>query len=79
MASVAGYTVSIKGKDQPIKSRGVKETTIYYTLKNTDAPSVVVECGFMSNPAEVYLMYNSEPYRIAIAKGIVLGILKSIV
>lgn len=78
MDAVKGYSIKIKGKDQAIKSRGVKETTIYYTLKHTDAPSVVVECGFMSNPAEVYLLYNSEGYRISIAKGIALGILKSL-
>lgn len=79
MESVSSYTIKVKGKEQSIKSRGVKETTIYYTLKNTDAPSVVVECGFMSNPSEVYLMYNAEDYRISLAKGIALGILKTLI
>lgn len=78
MEMVKPYRLNIKGKDQAIKSRGVKQTTVYYTLRHTTMPSIVVECGFMSNPQEVSLMYNSEDYRISIAKGISIGILKSI-
>lgn len=78
MNKVKGFSLNIKGKDQPIKSRGVKVTTAYYTLRHTSMPSIVVECGFMSNPQEVSLMYNSENYRVALAKGIAEGILKSL-
>ena len=78
MNRVKDYKLNIKGKDQSIKSRGVKVTTVYYTLRHTTMPSIVVECGFMSNPQEVSLMYNSEDYRIALAKGIAEGILKSL-
>ena len=71
MGEVSGYTLNKK----PIKSRGVKATTAYYTIRHTSMPSVVVECGFMSNPDEVDLMYNNEVYRESLAKGIVKGIL----
>lgn len=78
MERVKDFRLDINNEDQPIKSRGVKSTTAYYTLRHTTMPSVVVECGFMSNPQEVYLLYNSDKYRIAIAKGIAEGILKSL-
>ena len=78
MEQVKSYSLNIKDKKQPIRSRGVKATTVYYTLRHTSMPSVVVECGFMSNPEEVKLMYENEQYRIALAKGITLGILKSL-
>jgi N-acetylmuramoyl-L-alanine amidase len=78
MEMVKPYCLNIKGKDQAIRSRGVKQTTVYYTLRHTTMPSIVVECGFMSNPQEVSLMYNSEDYRIALSKGIAEGILKSL-
>lgn len=67
---------SING--QPIKSRGVKSNNTYYTLRHTIMPSIVVECGFMSNNDEVKLMYENESYRIALAKGITKGILLSL-
>lgn len=78
MENVKGYSLTIKGKKQSIKSRGVKATTVYYTLRHTTMPSVVVECGFMSNPEEVKLMYENEQYRLALAKGIAQGILDSL-
>lgn len=78
MNRVKDFRLNIKNKEQPIKSRGVKATTVYYTLRHTTMPSVVVECGFMSNPQEVSLLYNSEKYRMTIAKGIAEGILKSL-
>lgn len=78
MDHVKGYSLEINGKSQLIKSRGVKATTVYYTLRHTSMPSVVVECGFMSNPQEVRLMYENEQYRVALAKGIAIGILKSL-
>ena len=78
MEKVSSFSLNIKGRDYFIKSRGVKITTAYYTLRHTSMPSIVVECGFMSNPQEVRLMYENESYRIALAKGISLGILKSL-
>jgi N-acetylmuramoyl-L-alanine amidase len=74
MENVKDYQV----ENHPIKSRGVKSTTTYYTLKHTVMPSIVVECGFMSNTDEVKLLYENEAYRVAIAKGIAKGILESL-
>ena len=33
-------------------NRVAKANTSYYILKNTSAPTVIVECGFLSNPEE---------------------------
>lgn len=73
MDSVSSFTLG--ADQQPIKSRGIKGSTVYYTLRHTVMPSVVVECGFMSSPIEVSLMNNDSTYRDALARGIALGIL----
>ncbi len=44
----------------------------YYMLKCTDSPSVIVECGFLSNAAEDELL-NTENYRRALAYAIFKG------
>ncbi len=44
-----------------------------FLLKNTTIPSVIVECGFLSNPQEASLL-QSEDYRQKLAWGIYLGI-----
>lgn len=46
-----------------------------YILKNTSIPSVIVECGFLSNPQEAELLRN-EDYRQKLAWSIYLGVLK---
>ncbi|MGE5330041.1 MAG: N-acetylmuramoyl-L-alanine amidase CwlD [Deltaproteobacteria bacterium] len=46
-----------------------------YVLKNTNIPSVIVECGFLSNPEEEARL-KSEKYRQKIAWGIYLGIMQ---
>jgi len=46
-----------------------------YILKNTSIPSVIVECGFLSNPEEETRL-ASEKYREKIAWGIYLGIMR---
>ncbi len=53
--------------------RVIKENASYYLLKNTKKPSVIVECGFLSNPKENALL-NSEEYQKKIAWAIFLGI-----
>lgn len=53
----------------PLASRGAKGTYNLYVLKNTKAPAVLVEMGFISNPAdEQYLM--SDAGQTAIAQAI---------
>ena len=43
-----------------------------YLMKNSKAPSVLVECGFMSNDSEVRLL-QSEAYQLLLAMSIVAG------
>ncbi len=44
-----------------------------FILKNTTIPSVIVECGFLSNPQEAQLL-QQEDYRQKLAWGIYIGI-----
>ena len=46
----------------------------YYILKNSKAPSVIVECGFLSNPQE-YQKLTDDDYRKHLAWAIYMGIL----
>ena len=46
-----------------------------FLLKNTTIPSVIVECGFLSNPQEAKLLQSKE-YQQKLAWGIYLGIVK---
>lgn len=55
------------------KSRGVKSQHSLYVTKNTEAPSVLVECGFISSNAERKLLTDNK-YQNSIASGIVKGI-----
>lgn len=56
---------------------GVKERVAmpaeYYILKCSASPSIIVECGFMSNPKDDSLL-DSESFRLAIAKSVFSGI-----
>ena len=50
-----------------------KQTPINYILKNTSAPTVIVECGFLSNPEEESLLISAayqEKLVEALQKGI---------
>lgn len=55
------------------KSRGVKENTDYYLLKKSPTPTIIVECGFLSNPSEADAL-TTDSYQNKIARGIYLGI-----
>lgn len=46
-----------------------------FIMKNTTIPSVIVECGFLSNPQEAELLKTDE-YRQKLAWGIYIGIMK---
>ena len=52
--------------------RVIKENNSYYMLKNTEKASVIVECGFLSNPEENRLL-NSEEYQKKLAWAIYIG------
>jgi len=53
-------------------TRGMKSGD-YYVLRNAKAPAVLIECGFISNEREAFLL-NSDSYQEKLAKGIALGI-----
>lgn len=46
-----------------------------FIMKNTTIPSVIVECGFLSNPQEAELLKTDE-YRQKLAWGVYIGIMK---
>lgn len=62
---------------QPENTRKCKESSNVYLLDNVTVPSVIVECGFLSNPDEAYLL-SKEDYRDKMAYCIYLGILEYI-
>lgn len=57
-----------------LKNRGVKDGTHLYVIRNTIAPAILVEGGFVSNRKDVSLLNNDSGLRkmgIQIAKGII--------
>ena len=59
------------------KNRGVKNSGVYYVLRHTKAPALVVECGFMSNKFECQLLFDPEMQK-KIAFSIACGIEEAI-
>ena len=57
--------------------RVAKANKEYFLLKKAECPAVIVECGFLSNPAEAALL-ASEEYQEKIAFAIHLGIMEYI-
>ncbi|KMT21204.1 N-acetylmuramoyl-L-alanine amidase CwlD [Clostridium cylindrosporum] len=57
----------------PNNKRIEKESNTYYLLKNNDIPSVIVECGFLSNPSEENLL-KDDSYQNKIATSVFYGI-----
>ena len=58
----------------PSKQRAPQSNTNYYLLTRTPTPTVIVECGFLSNPNEADLL-TQEEYQSRVAHSIFLGIL----
>ncbi len=56
-----------------LRDRGVLERPGLYVLRRTSMPAVVVEMGFITNPAEAELMVNSPEL---FARGIYRGVLR---
>ncbi len=44
----------------PANRRQAKANDSYYLLKKTSSPTVIVECGFLSNPTEADLLCDPE-------------------
>lgn len=57
-----------------LQDRGIK-TAGYYVLENTNAPAILTEVGFISNPNEESLLNNND-FEEKCAQGIANGILK---
>jgi N-acetylmuramoyl-L-alanine amidase len=54
-------------------SRGIKANDEYYLLRKTPTPTVIVECGFLSNPTEAELLCE-DLYQAKLVRAIYLGI-----
>ena len=55
------------------ENRGIRRRS-YYVLRNTSIPAVLVECGFLTNPAETRLILESS-YRQKLADRIADGVM----
>ena len=65
---------SVKESLQPENKRNVKLGDGIYVLKHSEHPSVLVECGFLSNPEECELLSKKE-YQKSLSFSIVCGII----
>ena len=84
-AQVFYYTTSEEGKTaaeilqnallevDPENKKREKSNNTYYILKKTEIPTVIVECGFLSNYAEAEKL-SDEAYQEKIAQAVVKGI-----
>lgn len=61
----------------PAQDRENKANDSYYILKYSEVPAVIVECGFLSNPAEAERLVDGE-YQEKIAGAVAAGILQYI-
>ena len=68
--AVQGELAKIEGA----KNRGIKAGT-FYVLKNTEAPAILVELGFISNEEEKKLLFK-EYYQQKLCDAIVSGVTK---
>lgn len=55
--------------------REIKENNNFYMLKKTKVPTIIVECGFLSNAQEAEKLV-SEEYQNALAAAICSGIIR---
>ena len=59
----------------PTNKRQPKANDSYYLLKKTPTPTVIVECGFLTNPTEAALLSTTE-YQDKVVNAIFLGIME---
>ena len=60
---------------EPTNHRQAKANDTYYLLKKTEAPTVIVECGFLSNWDECAKLQNEE-YQAKLVWAIQMGVLE---
>ncbi len=68
---------SLRANLNPRNHRQIKANDSYYLLKKTAVPTVIVECGFLSNYKEAGLL-ETEEYQDKVAWAIHMGILQFI-
>jgi N-acetylmuramoyl-L-alanine amidase len=71
--TLAGYIQAAMVMRTELPNRGIRGRSLY-VVRHTRCPSVLVECGFMSNPIESSLMGNNT-YRDLLARALAEGIL----
>lgn len=59
----------------PENKRVEKADSTYYMLLHTSAPTVIAECGFLSNPSEA-AMLNTEEYQQKVAQALYNGVIE---
>ncbi len=59
----------------PNNKREIKENDTYYMLKFTEVPTIIVECGFLTNPDEAAKLITEE-YQDQVAFAICEGVIK---
>ena len=57
----------------PNSTRTIKANDSYYILKNSDIPTIITECGFLSNPEDA-MNLSSPSYQKKVANALYLGI-----
>ncbi len=68
---------SLRSRLNPENHRQIKANDSYYLLKKTSVPTVIVECGFLSNYKEAALL-ETEEYQDRVAWAVSMGILQFI-
>ncbi len=66
---------SLRARLNPENHRQMKANDSYYLLKKTQIPTVIVECGFLSNSKEAELLC-SEQYQDKVAWAVFMGIMQ---
>lgn len=66
---------SLISRVDPENKRTAKANESYYLLKKTPTPTVIVECGFLSNPTEAELLLDAD-YQNKLARAIYMGIIE---
>ena len=66
---------SLIKRADPENHRRAKANESYYLLKRTVSPTIIVECGFLSNPTEAALL-TSEDYQNRLVWAIHMGVLE---
>jgi N-acetylmuramoyl-L-alanine amidase len=66
---------SLISRVDPDNHRAAKANESYYLLKKTPTPTVIVECGFLSNPEEADLLLMDD-YQNKLVRAIYMGILE---